>query len=177
MKDENAVYPSSQQARVLFRAAQDGPFVMVNQLTFKPKAEYPDGSDPDMTGQEAHDRYGAEVAKLVHALGGRVRYSAMVTGLMLDEVEDLWDAVAVEVSLAGGVPAVGDISSLSRHRTSPHGGTPASSTFAPSRRWTRSQPTLGARDLRPERAILLEMPFPAHRFAAAVETFGVEQHP
>ncbi len=95
MKVENAVYPSPQQAQAFFGAPEDGPFVMVNLLKFKPKAQYADGSNPDMTGQEAYNRYGVEVAKLVHALGGRVRFSAKVTGLMLGEVEDLWDAVAL----------------------------------------------------------------------------------
>ncbi|KAF0177173.1 MAG: DUF1330 domain-containing protein [Hyphomonadaceae bacterium] len=95
MKVENAVYPSPQQAQAFFGAPEDGPFVMVNLLKFKAKAEYADGSDPDLTGQEAYNRYGVEVAKLVHALGGRVRFSARVTGLMLGEVEDLWDAVAL----------------------------------------------------------------------------------
>ena len=35
------------------------------------------------------------MAKLVEGLGGKVRYSGQVTGLMLGEVEDLWDAVAL----------------------------------------------------------------------------------
>ena len=48
-----------------------------------------------MTGAEAYNLYGVEVSKLVHALGGRVRYSGKVTGLILGEVEDLWDAVAL----------------------------------------------------------------------------------
>jgi uncharacterized protein (DUF1330 family) len=95
MKVENAVYPNSQQAQAFFGAPEDGPFVMVNLLKFKAKADYADGSNGHMTGQEAYGLYGIEVAKLVHALGGRVRYSGQVTGLMLGEVEDLWDAVAL----------------------------------------------------------------------------------
>jgi hypothetical protein len=35
------------------------------------------------------------VARLVAALGGQVRYSGLVTGLMIGEVEDLWDMVAL----------------------------------------------------------------------------------
>jgi uncharacterized protein (DUF1330 family) len=95
MKVENAVYPKADQAMAFFGAPEDGPFVMVNLLKFKPKAEYPDGSNAHMTGAEAYDIYGEEVSKLVHALGGRVRYSGKVTGLILGEVDDLWDAVAL----------------------------------------------------------------------------------
>lgn len=95
MKVENAVYPSGPQMQSFFGAPEDGPFVMVNLLKFKPKAEYADGSDAHLTGADAYGRYGVEVAKLVHALGGRVRYSGKVTGLILGDVEDLWDAVAL----------------------------------------------------------------------------------
>lgn len=95
MKVENAFYPKSEQMVEFFGAPEDGPFVMVNLLKFKPKAEYADGSDAQLSGADAYNRYGVEVAKLVHALGGRVRYSGKVTGLMLGAVEDLWDAVAL----------------------------------------------------------------------------------
>ena len=91
----NAVYPGPSQIADFFGAPEDGPFVMVNLLKFKDKAEYADGSDPDLSGREAYERYGAEVAKLVIGLGGRIRYSGAVTGLLLGEVEDLWDMVAL----------------------------------------------------------------------------------
>ena len=35
------------------------------------------------------------MAKLVEGLGGKIRFSGDVTGLMLGEVEDLWDMVAL----------------------------------------------------------------------------------
>jgi uncharacterized protein (DUF1330 family) len=95
VKVENAVYPQPEQFQAFFGAPEDGPFVMVNLLKFKPKAEYPDGSDAHLTGAEAYARYGAEVARLVEGLGGRVRYAGQVTGLMIGDVEDLWDMVAL----------------------------------------------------------------------------------
>ena len=95
MKVENAVHPSAAQAAAFFGALEDGPFVMVNLLKFKEKATYPDGRDADLPGSAAYARYGAEVAKLVEQLGGRVRYSGAVTGLILGEVEELWDMVAL----------------------------------------------------------------------------------
>mgnify|MGYP000993786081 CR=1 FL=1 len=95
MKVENAVMPSPEQAMDFFGAPEDGPFVMVNLLKFKDRAEYEDGSDAHISGFEAYMRYGEEVQKLVEGLGGGVRYQGRVTGLMLGEVEELWDVVAL----------------------------------------------------------------------------------
>jgi uncharacterized protein (DUF1330 family) len=67
----------------------------VNLLKFKPFAEYPDGSDAHLSGSEAYARYGVEVRKLIEGLGGRVRFSGAVSGLLLGEVEELWDVVAL----------------------------------------------------------------------------------
>jgi uncharacterized protein (DUF1330 family) len=95
MKVINAVIPPMEQAMAFFGGAEDGPFVMVNLLKFKPKAEYQDGSDAHLTGAEAYARYGDEVRKLVEDLGGKVRYGGHVTGLMIGEVEEIWDMVAL----------------------------------------------------------------------------------
>ncbi|MFN3583825.1 DUF1330 domain-containing protein [Phenylobacterium sp.] len=91
----NSVFPGPDQIAAFFGAPEDGPFVMVNLLKFKDRAEYPDGSDAHLTGREAYARYGEAVSKLVEGLGGRIRYSGAVTGLLLGEVEELWDAVAL----------------------------------------------------------------------------------
>lgn len=95
MDVKNAVYPAPQQFQDFFGAPEDGPFVMVNLLKFKDKAEYADGSEPELSGREAYLRYGAAVSKLVEGLGGRLWFSGNVTGLMIGEVEDLWDMVAL----------------------------------------------------------------------------------
>ena len=49
MQVANAVYPEGSQAADFFSAAEQGPFVMVNLLKFKEKAEYADGSDKDLS--------------------------------------------------------------------------------------------------------------------------------
>ena len=95
MNVENQVMPSPQQAMAFFGGTEDGPFVMVNLLKFKSKAEYEDGAPADLTGAEAYAIYGEGVRKLVEGLGGKVRYSGDVTGLLLGEVDDLWDMVAL----------------------------------------------------------------------------------
>ncbi|HEY0650155.1 DUF1330 domain-containing protein [Phenylobacterium sp.] len=95
MKVENAVMPSPEQAMGFFGAPEDGPFVMVNLLKFKARAEYEDGSDSHLSGAEAYARYGAEVRRLIEGLGGKIRYQGQVSGLLLGDVEELWDVVAL----------------------------------------------------------------------------------
>ena len=90
----NQVMPTPERAMAFFGGPEDGPFVMVNLLKFKDRAEYADG-DHGLTGAEAYGLYGEGVRKLVEGLGGKVRYQGRVTGLMLGEVEELWDVVAL----------------------------------------------------------------------------------
>jgi uncharacterized protein (DUF1330 family) len=94
MKVENHVMPRPEQAMAFFGAAEDGPFVMVNLLKFHDRAQYEDG-DRGLTGMEAYMLYGEAVRTMVERLGGRVRYQGRVTDLMLGEVEELWDIVAL----------------------------------------------------------------------------------
>ena len=91
----NAVVPDPSAVAAFFAGPDEGPFVMVNLLRFRPTAEYADGSEPDLTGREAYERYSVVVRSLIEGLGGRVVYSGAVTGLLLGEVEDLWDAVGL----------------------------------------------------------------------------------
>jgi uncharacterized protein (DUF1330 family) len=91
----NAVFPPAEQAAAFFGAAEDGPFVMINLLKFKEHADYPDGSDADLSGREAYARYGAGVQACLAAVDGKALYAGAVTELMLGEVDELWDMVAL----------------------------------------------------------------------------------
>ncbi len=96
MKVENQVTPDPERIQEFFGPnAPTTPFVMVNLLKFKPKAEYEDGRETDLTGAQAYMIYGAGVSKLIEKVGGRQIYGGAVTGLMVGEVEDLWDVVAL----------------------------------------------------------------------------------
>lgn len=95
MRVENAVMPQPEQAKAFFFGEETGPMVMVNLLKFKDKAEYPDGRDPELSGKEAYLRYGAAVTKCLEMVGGHAVFSGNVTGLILGEVEELWDMVAL----------------------------------------------------------------------------------
>lgn len=91
----NQLHPRPEQAMAFFAGGDDAPICMVNLLKFKEKATYEDGSERDLTGREAYARYAAGVNACLAAVGGRVRFSAPVNGLLLGEVEELWDMVAI----------------------------------------------------------------------------------
>ncbi|MEK6541936.1 MAG: DUF1330 domain-containing protein [Pseudomonadota bacterium] len=95
MNITNAVNPTPEQAMAFFAAPDDGPFVMINLLKFKERAEYPDGSDAHLTGAEAYARYGAGVQAELAKVGGKAHYAGRVTGLMIGAVDDNWDMVAL----------------------------------------------------------------------------------
>ena len=96
MQVTNEVYPAPDKAIAFFSATDQGPMVMVNLLKFKAKAEYPEGSGfGPCSGAEAYARYGAAVVACLAAVGGRPIYAGAVTGIILGEVEELWDMVAL----------------------------------------------------------------------------------
>ncbi|MBT3427028.1 MAG: DUF1330 domain-containing protein [Gammaproteobacteria bacterium] len=95
MKVSNSVYPNEDQIRGFMEPAAEGPIYMVNLLKFKDRAEYEDGRDTDLTGEQAYAIYGAAVSKLLKEFGGKACFGADVERLMLGEVEELWDKVAI----------------------------------------------------------------------------------
>ena len=92
---KNSVRPNDEQIAGFFEPGPDGPIYMVNLLKFKDRAEYEDGRDTELTGAQAYGIYGTEVSKLLTKFGGAAMFSASVQRLMLGEVEDLWDKVAI----------------------------------------------------------------------------------
>ena len=52
MKVINQVHPIPAQAQAFCNDPDDSPFVMINLLNFKDQAEYPDGSDAQLSGRE-----------------------------------------------------------------------------------------------------------------------------
>jgi uncharacterized protein (DUF1330 family) len=91
----NQIHPSPEQAKAFFSGEDDGPMCMVNLLKFKDKATYADGSEPELSGRDAYLRYGAGIQACLAAVGGNARFTGMVTDLMLGEVDELWDMVAI----------------------------------------------------------------------------------
>jgi uncharacterized protein (DUF1330 family) len=95
MNITNQIHPSPEQAKAFFSGEEDGPMCMVNLLKFKEKAEYADGSEPDLSGRDAYLRYGMGVQACLAKVGGSARFTGFVTDLMLGEVDELWDMVAI----------------------------------------------------------------------------------
>jgi len=95
MKVVNQTIPSAERMQEFFGSGEDGPFVMVNLLKFKERAEYADGRETDLNGAEAYAIYGAAVQKCIADVGATPGFSGVVTGLMLGEVEENWDMVAL----------------------------------------------------------------------------------
>lgn len=95
MKVKNTVAPNKEQMAGFFEGDINSPISMVNLLKFKEKAEYEDGRDNDLSGKEAYMIYGIEVQEHLKKVGGEMVFGGEISRLMLGEVEDLWDNVAV----------------------------------------------------------------------------------
>ena len=95
MKVKNTVAPNKEQMAGFFEGDINSPISMVNLLKFKEKAEYEDGRDTNLSGKEAYMIYGIEVQEHLKKVGGEMVFGGEITRLMLGEVEDLWDSVAV----------------------------------------------------------------------------------
>ena len=92
---ENKVTPSEEQLKGFMEGDADSPIHMLNLLKFKEKAEYEDGRKTDLTGAEAYGIYGKQVQGHLEKVGGHGIFSGVVSRLMLGEVEELWDMVAI----------------------------------------------------------------------------------
>lgn len=91
----NQLYPNEEQLKGFSEPGPDGPIFMVNLLKFRARAEYPDGRESVLSGEEAYALYGEGVTKLLAEAGGAVVFDGRVERLMLGEVEELWDRVAI----------------------------------------------------------------------------------
>lgn len=121
MEVKNQVIPNMDEAAKFFSEAETGPFMMLNLLKFKDNAEYDDGSDSELTGQEAYQRYGAVAVQCIAKVGGRAIFSGEVTGLLLGEIEENWDMVALveypSLEAFQRMMGLPEFQAASRHRT------------------------------------------------------------
>jgi len=95
MQVQNKISPDEEQIKGFTEPGADGPIYMLNLLKFKEQAEYADGRETNLSGAQAYALYGEAVAGILANLGGGGMFSAKVERLMLGEVEELWDSVAI----------------------------------------------------------------------------------
>ena len=95
MEFKNNVHPTKDQMEGFLEGDTDTPIAMVNLLKFKEKAEYEDGRDTDLTGEQAYTIYMIEVIDHLKKVGGEFSFGGSVSRLMLGEVEELWDKVGI----------------------------------------------------------------------------------
>ena len=95
MKVENKLRPNAKQMAGFLLGDTKTAIHMVNLLKFKDKAEYKDGRHTDLTGQEAYQISAKEVQGHLQKVGGKLIFSGQVSRLMLGEVEELWDWIAI----------------------------------------------------------------------------------
>ena len=91
------INPTIDQLVELFERGGDGPVQMINLLKFKPRAEYPPGTeDLGGTGEEAYQRYGINTLPHVTSRGGRLTLLAVADSIVLGDMgHDDWDQVAI----------------------------------------------------------------------------------
>jgi uncharacterized protein (DUF1330 family) len=75
-----SVYPRKPQLEALLEGPPDEPVVMLNLLRFKQQASAP---DEGLTGQEAYEKYGSAMRRLVEARGGRFLWMGRVTSQVI----------------------------------------------------------------------------------------------
>ena len=95
MKFKNNVHPTKEQMEGFLEGDDNSPITTINLLKFKDKAEYEDGRETNLSGKEAYAIYGKEVVKHLKNVGAEWIYSGDVKRLMLGEIEELWDMVAL----------------------------------------------------------------------------------
>ena len=121
MEVNNAVYPEREVLIQLLKQGHKGPVRMINLLKFHDRAQYEDGRDPDLSGQEAYQRYGRAMVKIVEANGGRPVASGAIIGQVIGQVEELWDFFALfeypSMDEFARIVSLPEVAELSQHRT------------------------------------------------------------
>ncbi|WP_419945986.1 DUF1330 domain-containing protein [Candidatus Poriferisodalis sp.] len=96
MEVTNEVMPTSaERINEMLEPGPDGPIFMVNLLKFTERAAHEDGRETDLTGRQAYEIYGRGVSQLLPTYSGKLVFAGDVTFLMLGQVEELWDEIAI----------------------------------------------------------------------------------
>lgn len=88
MEVENALYPVRGQIEVLRNDSSPQPIVMLNLLKFRAKAQYSDGRETDLTGEQAFDIYIETMRKSSSAVAANFSLTAPSSTLRLAKSRD-----------------------------------------------------------------------------------------
>jgi uncharacterized protein (DUF1330 family) len=86
------IYPSADQIQTLLAGPPDSPVVMVNLLTFKPRADAP---DVGLSGADAYQKYGTAMRAFIESHGARVLFSGRVDSTVIGETDCGFQAIAL----------------------------------------------------------------------------------
>ena len=95
MKFENKVFPNDEQLKGFADNLEKGPIKLLNLIKLKKYAEYNDGRETKLTGLEAYKLYGGETQEHLKKVGAKVIFSGPVSRLMIGEIDELWDLIAI----------------------------------------------------------------------------------
>lgn len=95
MEYHNALEPTEEQIAGFLVPGDDQAIYMLNLLKYRDKAKYADGRDTELSGRDAYGIYSAGVMETLAAVKGGIIFAGTVSRLMLGEVEELWDDVAI----------------------------------------------------------------------------------
>ena len=90
-----ASQPRPEQFEALVARKPEGSLYMLNLLKFKPKAEYADGRETDLTGEQAYGIYAAAVSKIIDEMGGGLIWGGKANVLVIGDGDLEWDAVGI----------------------------------------------------------------------------------
>ena len=87
--------PRPEQLEALVAHKPDGSLYMLNLLKFKEKAEYEDGRETDLTGEQAYGLYAVGVTKIIDEMGGGLVWGGKANVLLIGDGDLVWDAVGI----------------------------------------------------------------------------------
>ena len=85
------VMPSKEAWEKIMAEDREGPIHMLNLIRYRDKAEYSDGRESDLTGEEAYGEYGRQTGPLVKKVGGNIVWRGNPEQTVVGAPEEAWD--------------------------------------------------------------------------------------
>ena len=95
MNVENALYPTRERMTAFGANGETSANALLNLLKVRDLAEHSDGRSSTLSGRQAYNIYGEAMRGIVEEAGGKFLFYGDVTGLVIGEIGELWDAAAL----------------------------------------------------------------------------------